>query len=60
MDNTGNPINVRPVLVGDAASQNIPIVPMQMGGIVIRIDDASKVYLRAVNDGDGVAYRIFI
>jgi len=59
LDNYGNPQNYYPVFVGDAAVQNLPIMPANFEGLVIRIDDASKLYVRVVNSGEGVFYRIF-
>ena len=58
-DDYGNAQNSYPVFVGDSAGQNIPVMPSNFEGLVIRIDDASKLYVRAVNWGEGVAYRIF-
>ena len=59
VDDYGNPMNVYPVFVGDSAGQNVPVMQANYEGLVIRIDDASKLYVRAVNWGDGVVYRIF-
>lgn len=58
-DDYGNPQNSQPVFIGDSSAQNLPIMQSNFEGIVIRIDDASKVYVRAVGWGEGVAYRIF-
>ena len=59
VDNYGNPQNYYPCFVGDSAGQNIPIMPSNYEGMVIRIDDASKVYVRVVSANTGVVYRIF-
>jgi len=59
VDNYANAQNYYPVFVGDAAGQTIPVMPSNYEGFVIRIDDASKLYVRVVNSGEGVAYRIF-
>jgi len=59
VDNYGNPQNYYPCFIGDSIGQNIPIMPSNYEGLVIRIDDASKVYVRVVSGGNGVAYRIF-
>jgi len=59
VDSGGNPVNTKPCFVGDSASQNIPILPSNFEGVVIRIDDASKVYVKVGVNGQGVAYRIF-
>lgn len=59
IDNYGNPQNYYPCFIGDAASQNIPVMPSNYEGLVLRVDDASKVFVRVVSGGNGVAYRIF-
>ena len=59
MDNYGNPQNTYPCFIGDAASQNITVMPSNYEGLVIRVDDASKVYVRVASGGSGVVYRIF-
>ncbi len=51
--------NTKPVFLGDAASQNMPLLPSSISGVVLVIDDASKVYVKVGVDGEGVAYRIF-
>ena len=51
--------NTKPVFLGDAASQNMPLLPSSISGVVLVIDDASKVYVKVGTDGEGVAYRIF-
>lgn len=50
--------NQKPVFLGDAQTQNIPLFPRAYRGIVIRIRDASLIYVRSMYPGDGVAYRI--
>jgi hypothetical protein len=59
VDNYGNPLNSYPCFIGDSAGQNIPVMPSNYEGLVIRVDDASKVYVRVVSGGNGVTYRIF-
>jgi len=59
VDDDGNPLNEYPCFIGDSSNQNIPVMPSNYEGVVIRIDDASKVYVRVVSAGNGVAYRIF-
>lgn len=59
VDDGGLSLNSSPCFVGDAADQNLPIMQSNFEGMVVRIDDAAKVYVRAVLPGDGVAYRIF-
>ena len=59
VDYWGQPENQYPCFIGDANNQNIPIMPTNYEGVVIRIDDASKVYVRVTAANDGVAYRIF-
>ncbi len=59
LDANGNPQNTAPVFVGDSGNQNMPLMPTDRAGIVIQIDDASKVYLKVSVVGEGVVYRIF-
>ena len=59
VDNYGYPVDSYPCFIGDSAGQNIPVMPSNYEGLVIRIDDASKVYVRVVSGGTGVVYRIF-
>jgi len=59
VDNSGNPLNGYPCFIGDSANQNIPVMPSNFEGLIIRIDDAGKVYVRVAGSGNGVAYRIF-
>jgi len=59
VDNDGGPLNTHPCFIGDAADQNIPLMPGNYEGLVLRIDDASKVYVRVVVGGQGVVYRVF-
>ena len=59
VDNNGNPQNTAPCFIGDSAGQNIPILPSNYEGVVIRIDDAVKVFVRVVVNNQGVVYRIF-
>lgn len=59
IDANGDAVNTKPCLIGDEANQNIPIMPGNAEGVVIRIDDAAKVFVKAGVDGEGVAYRVF-
>jgi len=59
VDSDGNPQNTRPCFVGDSANQNIPVLPSNFEGIVIRIDDASKVFIKVGVNNQGVVYRVF-
>jgi len=59
VDTDGNPLNTHPCFIGDSGTQNIPVMPSNYEGLVIRIDDASKVYVRVVVSNQGVVYRIF-
>lgn len=59
VDAVGNPLNTRPCFVGDAAIQNVPVMPSNYEGVVIRIDDASKLYVKVGIANQGVVYRIF-
>ena len=58
-DADGAGTNTKPVFLGDAASQNMPLAPTSISGVVLSIDDANKVFVKAGADGEGVAYRIF-
>lgn len=51
--------NTKPVFIGDSAGQNIPIMPANFEGLTIAIDNASKLYIKANANGEGVVYRIF-
>ncbi len=59
VDGDGNPLNTKPCFVGDSADQNIPILPSNYEGVVIRIDDASKLYVKVGVNNQGVVYRVF-
>lgn len=59
VDGNGTAQNTKPVFIGDADGQNIPITPANFEGFVIQIDDASKLYVKVGVNGEGVAYRIF-
>jgi len=59
VDSDGNLQNTKPCFVGDAANQNIPILPSNYEGVVIRIDDASKVFVKVGVNNEGVVYRVF-
>ncbi len=59
VDANGNGQNTKPCFIGDSTAQNIPIMPANFEGLVMQIDDASKLYVRVGVDGEGVAYRIF-
>ena len=58
-DADGAGTNTKPVFLGDSANQNMPLAPTSISGVVLSIDDASKVFLKVGTDGEGVAYRIF-
>lgn len=59
VDADGQAVNTKPVFLGDAAEQNIPLLPSNFEGWTIAVDDASKLYVRAGVAGEGIAYRIF-
>ena len=59
VDNYGTPLNSYPCFVGDSANQNIPVMPSNYEGVVIRIDDASKLFVKVTVNNNGVVYRIF-
>jgi hypothetical protein len=58
-DADGVGINTKPVFLGDSANQNMPLLPNSVSGVVLAIDDATKVYVKVGADGEGVAYRVF-
>ena len=51
--------NTKPVFLGNSVNQNMPLLPNAISGVVISIDDASKIYVKVGVNGEGVAYRIF-
>ena len=59
VDSVGAALNSQPVFVGDADNQNIPVMPNNFEGVVITIDDASKLFVKVGLDGEGVVYRVF-
>jgi len=59
VDANGTAVNTKPAFVGDNAGQNIPLLADNFEGMVIQIDDASKLYVKVGVNGEGVAYRIF-
>lgn len=62
----GGAVNTKPVFVGSSVAKAvynqgaIPIMPDNVLGIVIRIDDAKKVFVKAGVNGEGVAFQIFL
>jgi len=59
VDASGNAVNTKPVFLGDNANQNIPLLSSNFEGMVIQIDDASKLYVKVGVNGEGLVYRIF-
>ena len=59
IDSLGNALNTRPVFIGGAGSQVIPVMPNDVEGMVIHIDDASKLRVKVGINGQGVSYAIF-
>jgi hypothetical protein len=57
---TGVGTNTKPVFIGDAAGQNVPLLSGDYRGVTIAIDDASKVFIKVGVNGEGVVYRIFV
>jgi hypothetical protein len=51
--------NTKPVFLGDSGNQNMPLLPSSISGVVLSIDDASKVYVKVGTAGEGVVFRIF-
>jgi len=58
-DADGSALNTKPVFLGDAGNQNIPIMPVNFEGLLVQIDDASKLCVKVGVNGEGVAYRVF-
>lgn len=52
--------NTKPVFLGDSESQNMPLLPNSVSGVVLSIDDASKVFVRVGVNSEGAAYRVFV
>ncbi len=52
--------NTKPVFLGNSVSQNMPLLANSVSGVVLSIDDASKVYVKVGVNGEGVAYRVFV
>lgn len=51
--------NTKPVFLGNSVNQNMPLLPSSISGVVISIDDASKIFVKVGVNSEGVAYRIF-
>jgi hypothetical protein len=58
MANDGSAVNTSAVFIGDVGGQTMGLAKDDFKGFLIPIDDASKVYIKAVTSGEGVAYRI--
>ena len=58
-DADGVGTNTKPVFLGNSVNQNMPLPPSSVSGVVLSIDDASKLYVKVGVNGEGVAYRIF-
>ncbi len=54
----GEAINTKAVYIGDGENQNLPLMPRNYRGVVIRIDDAAKLFVRVAVAGESVVYRI--
>jgi hypothetical protein len=59
VDDLGVAQNSALCFVGNTSSPTIPILPNDFKGIMIPIDDASKISVRTVSMGEGVAFQIF-
>ncbi|NQU76015.1 MAG: hypothetical protein HQ546_06875 [Planctomycetes bacterium] len=57
---TGVAVNTTPAFIGDVTNQCIPLLPNNFEGVIIHIDDASKIYVKVGVNGEGVHYRIFV
>jgi hypothetical protein len=56
---SGAAANANPVFWGSSLAQTMPILASDQKGVYIAIDDAAKIFLRALTNGDGVEYVIF-
>jgi hypothetical protein len=54
----GTATNTGIVLIGDATTQNIPLVTTNFEGYTIKINNANNVFIGVQVSGEGVAYRI--
>ncbi len=59
VDANGAAQNTKPCFIGNITDQNIPVMPANYEGVVIAIDDATKLYVKVGVNGEGVVYRIF-
>ena len=58
VSSTGVAQNTKPVFIGGASGQHIPVMPNNPEGLVIAIDDASKLRVKVGTNGEGVNYAI--
>ncbi|MBN2585000.1 MAG: hypothetical protein JXL80_18205 [Planctomycetes bacterium] len=58
VNSTGVALNTKPVFIGGAAGQHIPVMPNNPEGLVIAIDDASKLKVKVGTNGEGVNYAV--
>ena len=58
VNDNGHATNTKPVFLGDSGDQNMPLLKNNYRGVVVRIDDASKIHVRSVVASEGVVYRI--
>ena len=59
LTNDGAVSNVNTIFVGDASNQVICLIPTDAQGVLIVIDDVSKIYWRSHTDTDELNYIIF-
>jgi hypothetical protein len=59
VNNDGSPQNNGLCWVGGSSNQSIPILPNDFHGIMIPVDDASKISVYTLNMYEGVAFQIF-
>ncbi len=59
VDADGNVQNTKPVFVGGADAQVIPVMPNGVEGLVVQIDDAAKLHIKPGVTGQGVSYAVF-
>ena len=58
-DADGGTVNTKVCYVGGSATQLIPLLTDSFGGVFIKIDDPSKVFIDIGANGESVNYMIF-
>jgi hypothetical protein len=60
VDSSGNPVNTKPVFIGDADCQNVPVMPTNFEGFTMDFDDPYDVYVKVGVNAESVVYRVFV